>query len=188
MSLFRAVRSLVTRPKETEESSNSNTNETKGGEKKNIDQAFQTKIDKVKSLWTLYSNARDENERISQLHKLLPRFVSTYKEQDFPLVQSTLVILFSPFLSISHLFSFSFGERNLKQFTFVASKKLVDDIRTIWKPNLPPEANSKSVVKMLSSSSEDKGCFDLLCALEISCSSVSILKSFIFSFFLELIF
>lgn len=61
-----------------------------------------------------------------------------------------------------------FGDKNLKQFTFVVAKKLVQDIRDAWKVNLPPESNSKSVLKKLGA--ED---FDTLCALEISCATVN---------------
>ena len=68
-----------------------------------------------------------------------------------------------------------FGERNLKQFTFVVAKKLVADVQSVWKPHLPPEANSKAVVKLLSSSAEEKGAFDYLCALEIACGSVRVI-------------
>jgi hypothetical protein len=70
----------------------------------------------------------------------------------------------------------------LKQFTFIVAKKLVRDIETTWKANQPVEANAKAVVKMLSTSVEDNGGYELLCALEIIC--VTVKSSFYFSFFL----
>ena len=51
------------------------------------------------------------------------------------------------------------------------AKKFVKDVKNTWKANLPPEVNSKNIVKLLSSNSED-GSFDILCALEIVCVTV----------------
>ena len=89
MSLFRAVRSLVTRGRDNEEQSPSYGEGKSNATKTMVDQASQVKIDKVKSLWALYSNVSEEHERSSHLHKLVPRFVQVYKDKEFQVTQDT---------------------------------------------------------------------------------------------------
>ena len=158
--LTRAVKSLVRRESGpslavNQEAQNSQQATARNYKKtETIDRDTQTKIDKLKSLWLLYSNINDENERTQQLFKILPPFISVYQKLDINQIIET------------------FGERNLKQFTFVIAKKFVKDIKNTWKANLPPEVNSKNIVKLLSSNSED-GSFDILSALEIVCVTSS---------------
>lgn len=160
MSLLRAVRSLVSRKEDKKEipalgESLGNDSPTTNRNKTVVNKDFQNQVDKLKSFWTLYTNMSEESDRAQQLSKILPLFISIYEGQEFKLITET------------------FGERNLKQFTFIVAKKLVRDIRTTWKANLPPEANAKEVVKMLSTPVEDNGGFELLCALEIICVTTS---------------
>lgn len=94
MSLFRAVRSFVGRNRDNAED---NTQNSSSGSSKHsnvrviIDQEYRNQADKLKGYWTLYSNMRTEEERQTQLNKILPLFVSLYKDKDFRIAIETLV-------------------------------------------------------------------------------------------------
>jgi hypothetical protein len=180
MSLFRAVRSLVSRKEDKKEippTGDPHGNDSPSSQriKTVLTKDFQNQVDKLKSFWTLYTNMSEESDRAQQLTKILPLFINSYEGQEFKLITETyvhpIIQARSPFQQPTQT-SFSFGERNLKQFTFIVAKKFVRDVRTTWKANLPQEANAKEAIKMLSTPAEDNGGFELLCALEIICVTV----------------
>lgn len=94
MSIFRAVRSFVGRNRDNAEENTSHS--TSSSSKHSnvrviIDQDYRNQADKLKGSWTVYSNMRTEEERQTQLHKILPQFVSLYKEKDFRIAIETFV-------------------------------------------------------------------------------------------------
>jgi hypothetical protein len=161
MSLFRAVRSLVGRSRESgeappPESGNLTAHRrSSSGPRGRVELSSeeQSKLDKLKSLWAIHSNL-SENERDGHFVKVLSAFVALYREKELAFAIDT------------------FGERYLKQMSFLVAKKFVRDVRVAWKVNLPAESNSKGLLKMLGTTGDENGGYDSLCALEILCCNV----------------
>lgn len=98
--LTRAVKSLVRReslgPSVVVNQEAQNSQQAARNYKKTeiIDRDTQNKIDKLKSLWLLYANINDENERTQQLFKILPSFISVYQKFDINQIVETLHFFF----------------------------------------------------------------------------------------------
>ena len=97
MSLFRAVRSFVGRGRDNSDENvarDSALSPKSPKVKVVIDAEFRGQADKLKSLWALYSNMRSDVERETQFQKVLPLFVSLYRDKDFRIATETFAASF----------------------------------------------------------------------------------------------